>query len=264
VRRLTVPTCAACAALLIAACGGSSKHASTAHRPANAKHASAQTQTPTPTGTITDATSTIATETSTTPPPSPAAIEKAATLTADEPGFRARISADIKLPQFNGNPLTARGDGYFDPGSSSGTLDVAVELPGLLGLAGPIPTQVRVVGGEAYAQLPSDVASEISSHYSWLETSIAALDLGDSLDPAEILSDTARDATEDVPDQRASVTIDAATGLIRTIVLNYSEPGGYHVYVRLLLIGFGAQPATAAPPASETGSLQSALQALGF
>lgn len=251
-RRLTVPTGAVCAALLIAACGGSTRALTrTVPQPAF-------------TATIRAATTTVRTQTAAAPPPTQAAVERAATLSAAKPGFRARISASIRLPQFNGNALTAEGDGHFDPRSSSGTLDVAVELPGLLGLAGPLPTQVRVVGGEAYAQVPSELAGELPSADSWLESSLAALDLGDSLSPAEILSDVARDATQDVPDQRARVTIDPGTGLVRTIVLNYSVAGGYHVHVRLLLTGFSAQPATAAPPPAQTGSLQSALQELGF
>jgi len=254
VRRLTVPTCAACAALLIAACGGSSNHASTR---AQSKSISSFT------GTIQSATAPVQTRT-TTPPPTPAEVEQAATKTAAKPGFRARLSASIKLPQFNGNPLTARGSGYFDPATSSGTVGVAVELPGLLSLGGPLPTQLRLVGSEAYAQVPSDLAGQIPGSDAWLESSISALDLGDSLNPADILREVARDATENVPGQRAHVTIDPRTGLVRTIVVNYAVPGGYHVHVRLTLTGFNAQNATVAPPASQTGSLQSALQALGF
>jgi hypothetical protein len=67
-----------------------------------------------------------------------------------------------------------------------------------------------------------------------------------------------------VPGQHATVTIDAATGLVHTITLSYSVAGGYHVRVHLTFTGFAAEPATAAPPAGETGELQSALRALGF
>jgi hypothetical protein len=123
---------------------------------------------------------------------------------------------------------------------------------------------VRLVGSEAYAQVPSDLAGEIPGSDAWLESSISALDLGDSLDPADILREVARDATQNVPGQRAHVTIDPSTGLVRTIVLNYSVPGGYHVHVRLILNGFRPQAATGAPPSDQTGNLQSALQALGF
>jgi hypothetical protein len=252
VRRLTVPTGVVCAALLLAACGGAAKRAST------------RTQTRTSaafSGTIVAGTTTVQTRTT---PPTPAEVEKAATLTAAEPGFAARISAGIKLPQFNGNPLTAVGSGYFDPATSSGTVGVAVGLPGLLGLGGPLPTQLRLVGGETYAQVPSDLASQIPGGAAWLGSSIAALDLGDSLDPADILREVARDATHNVPGQRAHVTIDPATGLVKTIVINYSVRGGYHVHVRLTLTGFKAQSATVAPPTSQTGNLQTALQALGF
>lgn len=248
-RRLTVPTCAAFVALSIAACGGSSSHAST------------RTQT-TFSGAISAGTTTV--QTTTAPPPTPAQISRAATLTAAKPGFRAKVSASIKLPQLNGNALTAIGSGYFDLASSSGTLDVAVGLPGLLGLAGPLPTQVRVVGSQAYVQVPSELASQVSSTDAWLEDSLSALDLGDSLNPAEILRDVARDATAKVPGQRARVTIDPSTGLVRTIVLAYSVAGGYHVHVRLTLTGFNAQAPTAAPPSTQTGDLQTALKALGF
>ena len=252
-RRLTVPTCAACAALLIAACGGSGSHAST------------RTQTKPETtfsGPIAGGTTTVPTTTA--PPPTSAQIARAATLTATKPGFRAKISASIKLPQLNGNALTATGSGYFDPASSSGTLAVAVGLPGLLGLAGPLPTQVRVLGSEAYVQVPSELASEASTTDTWLEDSLSALDLGDSLNPAEILRDVARDATAHVPGQRARVTIDPSTGLVRTIVLTYSVAGGYLVHVRLTLTGFNTQAATTAPPSTQTGDLPTALKALGF
>ncbi|HEX3616329.1 MAG TPA: hypothetical protein VHU61_07310 [Solirubrobacteraceae bacterium] len=246
-RRLTVPTGAACAALLVAACGGSARHVAVTR--------------PTPAATVTV---TVRTRTATTPPPTAAEIERAATLTAAEPGFRARLSASIKLPQFNGNPLTAAGSGYFDPATSSGTLGVAVGLPGLLGLGGPLPTQLRLVGSEAYARVPSELAGQVPRADAWLASSISALDLGDSLNPADILREIARDATRHVPGQRARVTIDPATGLVRTIVLNYAVPGGYHVHVRLTLTGFKPQAATDAPPSSQTGNLQSALRALGF
>jgi hypothetical protein len=252
VRRLTVPTCVACAALLIAACGGAGKHASTRTRTDVSLN-----------GTIGVATAPVRRR-PTTVPPTPSEIETAATKTAAEPGFRARLNASIKLPQFNGNPLTARGSGYFDPATSSGTVGVAIELPGLLSLGGPLPTQLRLVGSEAYAQVPSDLAGLIPASDGWLESSLSALDLGDSLDPADILREVARDATQNVPGQRARVTIDPRTGLVRKIVLSYAVPGGYHMHVMLTLTGFKAQDATVAPPAAQTGSLQSALQALGF
>jgi hypothetical protein len=243
-----VPTSAVCVALLAAACGGSAKNVPTR----------------TPTGTITSGTATVQTRTTAPVSPSPAAIERAATLTAAKPGFAAKVSARIGLPQFNGNPLTAAGSGYFDPRSSSGTLNVAVELPGLLGLAGPLPAPVRLVGSEAYVQVPSDIASQLGTSDQWLEDSIQALGLGDSLSPPDILREVARDATQAVPGQRATVTIDPASGLVRTITLTYSVAGGYHVRVHLSFTGFEAQPATVAPTASETGKLQTALRALGF
>jgi hypothetical protein len=254
VRRLTVPACAACAALLIAACGGSAKHVITRTVTLPAGQSSGQVQS----GTATVQRRTMP------PPPTPTEIKAAATKTAVEPGFRARLSASIRLPQFNGNPLTARGSGYFDPETSSGTVGVAIELPGLLSLGGPLPTQLRLVGGEAYAQVPSDLAGELPGSATWLQSSISALDLGDSLNPADILREVARDATENVPGQRAHITIDPVTGLVRTIVIDYAVAGGYHVHVRLTLTGFKAQSATVAPPSSDTGSLQSALQSLGF
>jgi hypothetical protein len=228
-------------ALIAAACGGSGGHTATPPAPTVTVHtAPART------------------------PPTPAAIERAAALTASRSGFAARVNATIVLPAFNGNPLTAIGSGHFDPRSSSGTLDIAVQLPGLLGLAGPLPTQVRLVGGQAYVQVPSDIAAELRSSEGWLQDSITALGLGDALNPRDILRELARDATRRVAGQRARVTIDPSTGLVQTIVLHYTAVGRYHVRVRLTLTGFGTEPATAAPPPDRTGELQSVLAALGF
>jgi hypothetical protein len=248
VRRLTVPASAVCVGFLAAACGGSAGHV----------------RTRTLTAITVGATATQPTETTTPAPPSAAAIEHAVTLTAAKPGYAARLSARIGLPQFNGNALTAIGEGHFDPRSGSGTLDVAVQLPGLLGLAGPLPAPVRLVGSEAYVQVPSEIADQLPSSDAWLEDSIQALGLGDSLSPPDILREVARDATQTVPGQRATVTIDPATGLVHALTLSYSVRGGYHVRVHLSFTGFGVQPSTAPPPAGETGGLRSALGALGF
>jgi hypothetical protein len=245
-----VSASAVCVALIASACGGSSRH----------------TSAPTATSSTTAPTVTVRTATSRTPPapPTPAAIERAAALTASRSGFAARVSARIGLPQFGGNALTAIGSGHFDPRSSSGTLDIAVQLPGLLGLAGPLPTQVRLVGGQAYVQVPSDLAAELGSSGGWLQDSIAALGLGEALGPRDILREVARDATRHIIGQRARVTIDPSTGLVRTIVLGYVAAGGYRVHVRLTLTGFARQPATAAPPPAATADLHSSLSRLGF
>lgn len=244
-RRLAVPASAACGALIVAACGGTSKHVSTR----------------TSSGAIASATSTVQTRTSAAAP-TPAQIERAATLTAAEPGFAAKVSARINLPQFNGNAVTAIGNGFFDPRSGSGRLDLAVGLPGLLALGGPLPTQVRLFGGDAYVQVPTDIAGELGISDGWLEDSISALGLGASLSPPDMLREVARDATQAVPGHRARVTIDPATGLVRAIVLNYAVAGGYRVQVRLTLTGFAAQ-ATTAPPA-RSSDVQSALRTIGF
>jgi hypothetical protein len=254
VRRLTVPTCAACAALLIAACGGSDRHASTRRQTKPGITFS---------GTVATGTSTVQTRT-TPPPPTPARITRAATLTAAKPGFRADLDATVGVPQLGGDSVTAVGRGFFDPRSSSGTLQLAVGLPGLLGLAGPLVTHVRLVGGEAYVHVPPEVTGEVGSSDAWLQDSISALGLGDALSPPDILREVARDATQNVPGQRAQVTIDPSTGLVHTIRVSYSVAGGYHVHVRLTLTGFSAQPATATPPSTRTGDLQTALHALGF
>ncbi len=197
------------------------------------------------------------------PPPSPLEIEHAATLTAREPGFRAAFRATIEVPRLSGT-VTTVGSGYFDPGSGSGTLEVAVGLPGMLGLAGPLPAQVRLVGSEAYVHVPSDLAGQLGIADAWLRQNIATLGLGDSLSPSDILREVARDATQPVPGQRAHVTIDPATGLVRMVALGYTRPGGYHVHVRLTLTGFGAQRATQPPPPARVGDLQTALNAAGF
>lgn len=247
-RRLLVPTSAVCVALIVTACGGAGKHGSTR----------------TFTGAIPSGTTTVRTQSTPAPlaPPTAAEIERAATRTAAEPGFTAKLSASIELPQFGGNAVTAVGNGFFDPKSSSGTLDVAVGLPGLLSLAGPLPTQVRLVGSQAYAQVPSDIARQLGTSAGWLQESISALGLGDSLSPDDILREIARDATQTVPGQRARVTIDATTGLIRTITLRYAVAGGYKVHVHLMLNGFGPQAVTTAP--AQSSDLQSALRAIGF
>lgn len=248
-RRLTVPASAVCIALIAAACGGSAK-------PARTTRAF--------TGTITAGTTTVQTQTVAAAPlaPTAAQIERAATLTAAKRGFSARVRASVNLPQFNGNAVTAIGGGFFDPRTGSGTLDVAVGLPGLLSLVGPLPTQVRLVGSEAYVQVPADVARQLGTSVGWLQDSIAALGLGDTLSPPDILREVARDATRTVAGQRARVTIDPATGLIRTITLHYAVAGGYHVHVELTLTGFATQTATTAPPHSS--ALQPALHAIGF
>lgn len=249
-RRLLVPTSAVCVALTLTACGGSGEHGSTR----------------TFTGAISSGITTVQTRTipAATTPPTPAEIERAATLTAAKPGFAAKLSARINLPQLGGNAVSALGTGFFDPRSGSGTLGLAVQLPGLLALAGPLPTQVRLVGSEAYVQVPSDIAREVGISSGWLEDGIAALGLGDSLSPPDILREVARDATQKIAGQRAEVTLDPSTGLVRTITLGYAVAGGYHVHVRLTLTGFGTQPATAAPPPAQTRDLQPALGALGF
>jgi hypothetical protein len=247
VRRLLVPTSAVCGALIVAACGGSSGHVSAR----------------TSSGAIASATSTVQTSTAAAPP-TPAEIERAATLTAAKPGFAAKVSARINLPQFNGNAVTAIGNGFFDPRSGSGTLDLAVGLPGLLALSGPLPTQVRLVGSDAYVQIPPDIAGELEISDGWLEDGISALGLGDSLSPPDFLREVARDATQAVGGQRAHVTLDPTTALVRTITLSYAVGAGYHVRVRLTLTGFGPQAASAAPAPARTRDLRSALQALGF
>jgi hypothetical protein len=198
------------------------------------------------------------------PPPTPVEIRRAAALTAAEPGFRAEVSARITVAQLGGNPLSAVGSGYFDPSTDSGTLALAVTLPGLLSLAGPLPAQVVLAGGEAYVRVPAALASELATREGWLGAGLGSLGLGDSLSPAEILREVARDATTSVPDQHAHVAIDPHTGLVRTIVLTYSRPGSYRLRVRLLLTGFSRQSASPAPPAAQTGSLTTALKALGF
>jgi hypothetical protein len=253
VRRLTVPASAALLALILAACGGSS-HGSPAR--ATTTGSATPTAAATPTGTTRAARARTA-------PPSPAEIRQAAVRTAAQPGFRARVRASITIPQLNGGALIAAGSGRFDPASDSGTLDLAVQLPGLLGLVGPLPSQVRLVGGEAYVQVPADIAGQLSSSDAWLQESISALGLGTSLRPQDILRELARDATRSVPGQRARVTIDPR-GLVRTIDLTYTAAGGYHVRAQLTLTSFDRQPAATPPPPASTGELKSALRALGF
>jgi hypothetical protein len=252
VRRLTVPASAAFVALVAAGCGGSSGRASAQIKP---RRTYAYTSTTATALAFTPATRSAV--------PSPAAIQHAAALTATKPGFRAAVSARVTVPQLGGNPVLAVGQGHFDPSSNSGALNLAVTLPGLLSLAGPVPTQVVLVGDEVYVQVPSELASELASE-SWLDASISQLGLGSSLSPADILREIARDATGNVPGQRARVTLDPRTGLVRTVSLTYSTPGGDHVSVTLQFAGFGPEPASQAPPSTEVGDLSMALRQLGF
>ena len=217
--------CAAAVALIAAGCGGSGKHASPRIKPRRVYTYS----------------STVARRTRTAPAaPSAAQIRRAAELTAAKPGFSASVLVRIGVPQLGGD-VTAVGTGRFDPRSESGTLNLVVTLPGLLGLAGPLPTQVVLAGGEAYVQVPAGLASQLPTAASWLEASISELGLGSSLSPSDILREVARDATRAVPDQHARVTIRPGTGLVRSLLLTYFKPGArYHVSVRLRFTGFGA------------------------
>jgi hypothetical protein len=249
-RRGALVVSAAGVALFAAGCGSSGKHA-----PAQIKPERVYTYN-----------TTIAVRTRTAPAaPSPAEIRHAAQLTAAKPGFRASVHARIGVPQLGGGDVTAVGTGRFDLGSESGTLNLAVTLPGLLGLAGTLPTQVVFARDEAYVQVPADLASELPTSASWLAASISELGLGSSLNPSDILREVARDATGAVPDQHARVTLDPSTGLVRSLVLAYGRPGPrYHVSVTLHFTGFGAEPASQAPLPQDVGNLRSALRELGL
>jgi hypothetical protein len=248
-----VPASAAFVALIAAGCGGAGSVPSTHAKPRRTYTYSST------------AANTVAPRTTTAPAaPSPAAIRRAAALTAAKSGFRAAVTARITIPQLSSNPLLAVGRGYFDPSSNSGTLNMAVTLPGLLSLAGPLPTKVILVDDEAYVQVPAGLTGELPTTASWLDASLAELDVS-SASPSVILQQIARDATSTVPDQRARVVIDPSTGLVRSLTLNYSEPRpGYRVSVRLRFTGFGSEPASQAPPAAEVGDLSAALRELGF
>jgi hypothetical protein len=238
---------AAVVALIAAGCGGSGKHASPRIKPRR----------------VYTYTSTVARRTKTAPAAASAAqIRLAAELTAAKPGFSANVRARIGVRQLGGD-VTAIGTGRFDPRSESGTLKVVVGLPGLFGLAGPFPTQVVLVGGEAYVQAPAGLGGQLPTRASWLQASISELGLGSSLSPSDILREVARDATGAVPDQHARVSIDPRTGLVRSLVLTYFK-AGHHVSVTLRFTGFGTEPASQAPPTQDVGDLISTLQELGF
>jgi hypothetical protein len=250
VRRTALWLSAGCVAVSVAGCGGSSKAAG---------------PTATTGGPPTKVTATVTTAVKRPVPPSPAAIQRAAQRTGNKPGYRAAVVAEISVPEFNGNHMTAVGNGTFDPKTHSGTLNVAVTLPGLLGLIGPLPTQVLIVGSDVYVRVPSELATEEPSLKPWLEVSLSELGLDDLLSPADILREVARDATSTVKDQSAQVTLDPRTGDVRTVTLSYSQPSPRaRVRVVLRLTGFGPQPATVAPPPDQVGDLASALQDLGF
>ena len=181
---------AAVVALIAAGCGGSGRQASPQIKPRR----------------VYTYTSTVARRTRTAPAaPSAAQIRQAAELTAAKPGFSASVRARIVVPQLGGDVI-AVGTGRFDPHSQSGTLNLAVTLPGLFGLAGPLPTQVVLAAHEAYVQVPAGLAGELPTSASWLEASISDLGLGSSLSPSDILREVARDATRTVPDQHARVS----------------------------------------------------------
>jgi hypothetical protein len=196
--------------------------------------------------------------------PSPTEIRRSALLTAAEAGYRAKVSAAVTIPQFRAGPLTANGSGYFDSASGTGTVNIVLKLPGLLGLAGPLPSKVVAVGSHVYVKLPDDLATAAPTLKAWQEASLKALDLS-TLSPSVILGQVARDATKKIPDQQAKVTIDPKTDLIRTIVLTYYVPGPrIHVAIHLTLTGFGKEPVSSAPPPSQVGQLLPALKALGL
>ena len=242
---------AAAVALIAAGCGGSGKHA-----PAHVKPRR-----------IYAYTSTVAGRSRTRTAPaagSAAQVRHAAELTAARPGFSASMRVRIGVPRLGGD-VTAIGAGRFDPRSDSGTLNLVVTLPGLFGLAGPLPTQVVLAGDEAYVQVPASLAAELPTAASWLEAGISELGLGSTLSPSDILREVAPDATRTVPDQHARVTIDPGTGLVSSLFLTYFKPGPrYHVSVTLHFIGFGAEPASHAPPPQDVGDLIATLQELGF
>ena len=199
------------------------------------------------------------------PPPSAAEILRAARLTGEKPGYQARLQVSIRVPQFGSEPATAVGSGSFDPSSNSGTLNLAVNPPGLLSLIGPLPTQVVIVGDALYVRVPADLSGMVGSLPKWLEGGVTDLGLADTVDPAVILSQTARDATETVPGQHARVAIDPATGLVRSLVLTFYDPTIHaHIRVALRFTGFSEVGPAQAPPADEVGSLAAAAQRLGF
>lgn len=199
------------------------------------------------------------------PPPSAAEILRAARLTSEKPGYQARLHVRITVPQFGSDPASAVGSGSFDPASDTGTLNLAVNPPGLLSLIGPLPTQVVLVGDALYLRVPPYLSGIVGSLPKWLEGSVTALGLADTVDPAVILSQTARDATQTVPGQHAHVAIDPATGLIRGLVLAFYDPAIHaHIRVALRFTGFSEVSAAQAPPAGDVGSLAAAAERLGF
>ncbi len=198
-------------------------------------------------------------------PPSAAAILRAARLTGEKPGYQAVVHMRITVPQFGSDPATAVGRGSFDPASGTGTLNLAANPPGLLDLIGPLPSQAVIIGDALYLRVPPEATSLLGISDQWLEGSVSGLGLSDTVDPAKILSDTARDATQRVPGQRARVTIDPATGLIRSLVLTFYDPTlRAHIRVALRFTGFAAVKPARAPPAAEVGDLSSTMQQLGF
>ncbi len=199
----------------------------------------------------------------TSPPPSAAEILQAALLTAGKPGYQARVHIRIRVPQFGGDPATAVGSGSFDPVSDTGTLNLAVNPPGLLSLIGPLPTQALIVGDALYLRVPPDLADLLGSSTEWLEGSVTALGLADTVKPRVVLSQTARDATGRVAGQHARVTIDPATGLIRSLILAFYDPAlRAHIRVALRFTGFRAVRPADAPPAAGVGDLASAFRQL--
>ncbi len=149
-------------ALAAAGCGG--VHTHNAAQTGARSSATASTFT----GTIAPGMSTVRTRT-TPAPPTAAAIRQAAARTAAEPGFAAQVSGTITARALGGNPVAFTGNGHFDPRSGSGTLNLAVTLPGLLGIGGALPTQVVLDGEKAYVQVPAELASVVPASEQWLE-----------------------------------------------------------------------------------------------
>jgi hypothetical protein len=267
----SLSACLAAAGLLLAGCGSSAatvKHKS-APRPRHAAHHTALV--------------------------SASAIATSARLSAAEPGYAVKLSLTVNVSQIGGE-ATATGSGAFD--ADGGEIDATLTLPGVLAIITPLTTPVIISNGMAYVEVPSEFVGPSTGLEPWLSVSLSGAGallglpptaLAGALTPRTILDALASDATgraEQLGEQEiggvrtvgyrelvtqfgsgyaVDVWVDSATGLLRRIVLKGSGASkAAGAAAQIDFTRYGVQKIPPAPPASQVGSLASALKSLGI
>jgi hypothetical protein len=265
----SLSACPAAAVLLLAGCGGSSGAA--AHKQAPRSHR------------VTHQTTMV----------SAGVIAESARLSAAEPGYTVKLSLRVNARQLGGE-ATATGSGAYD--AHGGEMGATLKLPGVLAIITPLTTPVIISDGMAYVEVPSALVSEGIGLKPWLSVSLSGADkllglpataLTGALTPRTILEALASDSTgraERLGEQRidgvrtvpyrelvrqfgsgsaVDVWVDAASGLLRRIVLNAS-PNSSGTGAEIDFTAYGPQKVPAAPPASQVGALAAALKTFGI